>query len=398
MNSNQTLQVLPEPAYLRRNNSGKYVTPAGDFPSVTTLLDRFDKPHLRNWYAKTTALDCLGWFQKFKAGDIDLAELETRLADWSTRMRAPEAIRDRAGNIGSLAHHALYVHAALDQEWSSDEDLTGWLVAEARGLGVLDRVEEGGNIIPAGEWEIQQLAEAACPFARSALNWVADWKPRWEVLGLEAYVVNEEFGYAGTMDSLAWVSLNIPDRLEKSRTADALRALRREATRIMAETGNESPSWYDVSTNSVLIQIDFKTSKAIRESFALQIEAYSRSEYMLVLTLEDWPEYERVTLEQRQAYKVPMLQVAASAILHVRPETEDEKVPGSHLYAYPKSDGAWHAFSSLCDVVAWHEHPDRPARVKATKPPEPPKRTTVQPFPGAPAPTNQTQLATGAAI
>lgn len=390
MNLQNPTQVLPEPAYLRRNESGKYATPAGQFNSVTTYLDRFDKPYLRNWYAKVVAQAALELFERFQDGHLDLTEYAAKMADWQTLMRAPEAIRDRAGHRGSLTHHAIYAAALLDETWPTDAELLDWLTAEGRGLGLLDRVKKDGSVELASAMQYAELAEESLPFVRSALAWIGIWQPRWETLGLEAYVVNETYEYAGTMDSMAWLSLNIPQGQEKSKTADALRALRAECNRMMAESGTESPSWYDPTTNSILVQIDFKTSKAIRDTFALQIEAYSRAQYIVLMSPEELPEYEKVTLEGRQAYKVPMMEVAASAILHIRPEGEEADSTGTHLYAFSKSDGAWHALVSLIDLVRWSENPDRPARVKHVKPPEPPKRTTVQAFPGAPASTPAT--------
>ena len=359
--------VLPPPTtvlpfYARRDEKGYYTTPDGKFMSVTTILGFMSKgDYLNNWYAKMAAQDCLQQATWFEDDTIDLATFVERIKDWGTRMKAAERERDRKGRIGSLAHHALY-HSSLGLEFVDHGHLLGWLIREAKQLQLLTTVTEEGEVIEGAANDYQRLASEALPYAINALAWVKKYQPVWDVVGLEAMgakVLMEAegdipaVGYAGTLDSIAYVQ---PARFldDRSPTGSAMRALH-----------ELYPDQQDVR-----VQIDFKTSNSISDTFAWQVEAYSNFDYILA---ED-PEGDAVLNGKRMTRFDPGT-IQANCILHIKPDSD------CNLLAYPRSERIYEGFLSLLDAVNCITDPKRPKPMKSKLPPKekaPPKRTTVR--------------------
>ena len=346
--------------YKQRNKDGKYTTPDGEFMSVTTILSYLSKgPYLNNWYAKQAALDCYQQVVWYEDGTIDLTTLITRLKDWPTRMKAAERERDRKGRIGSLVHHALY-SSSTGLEFVDMEHLEGWLLREAKGLKMLDTLDEETGLVTEGEHnDYQRLAADALPYSVNALEWVKKYQPRWEMVGLEAMgakvLVPAEgeipsVGYAGTLDSIAW--LRPKDFLtEKGKTGNAMRALH---------------ALYP-DQEEVRVQIDFKTSNSISDTFVWQIEAYAEFDYILAENAEG----DAILNGKRMAHYDPG-QIQANCILHIKADEDCD------LLAYPRSERVYEGFLSLMDAVNVLTDPKKPKPMRLKLPPKekaPPKRT-----------------------
>lgn len=221
--------LAPTPAYARRSDEGYYTWDGVKYPSVTTILDVAPGKHLMPWYAKMAAKESADLVVLYEAGELPLNAALTDVKAWEYRMRAPERYRDRRGNIGSLVHHALY-HKALGSLFApTPEAFLEWLAAEAGSLQLLGPETDGA--------ELRRLAAEAYPKAVRAVDWVDKEKPDFESIGLEACVVSEEHGYAGTLDAIA--------RLGGKR-----------------------------------LVLDFKTSSRISDSFRFQVEAYRRADFI----------------------------------------------------------------------------------------------------------------------
>jgi hypothetical protein len=357
-----TLEPTIIPHYARRDEKGYYTTPDGKFMSVTTILGFMSKgDFLNNWYAKMAALDCVQQSEWFENDVIDLPTFVERIKDWASRMKAAERERDRKGRIGSLAHHALY-HSSLGLEFNSNEDLMNWLMYEAKHLQLLTTISQDGEITEGAANDYQRLAIEALPYAVNALAWVAKYEPRWDVVGLEAMgakVLMEAegdipaVGYAGTLDSIAYLQ---PAKFldDRSPTGNAMRAL------------------HELYPNDqeVRVQIDFKTSNSISDTFAWQVEAYSNFDYILA---ED-PEGDAVLNGKRMTRFDPGT-IQANCILHVKPDND------CNLLAYPRSERIYEGFLSLLDAVNCITDPNRPKPMRSKLPPKEkpaPVRTTVR--------------------
>lgn len=196
------------------------------FTSVTTILGGgIPKPALVNWAAKRVAevaVDKQVVWSKMDRRDEKV--------DWLKR--GPYREKEAAGVQGTAVH-----------DW-----------AEKFALGLPVTVEG----LPAEQQ----------PYALSFLQFVHDFKPRWEMS--EASVYNREYGYAGTLDTLMYVE----------RMGDGLGL------------------------------VDYKTSKGIYPEVVLQTAAYRRAEFV---GLADGTE-------------VPMPEVDWCACLHITP-TGYELVP-----------------------------------------------------------------------
>lgn len=325
---------------MRRNESGRYKTPSGEFLSVTNYLGYYDKGHLKPWYAKRAALDCVAQVELFQEGKIDLDECLARILDWPTRMRAAEVYRDHKGRIGSLAHHALY-HHALGLGWKGLGEMRDWLIFEGKKLGLL--LDEEGRLAPDNDY--RRLADAAAPYAMQAISWCAKYRPEWDMVGAEAMVVSDRYEYAGTMDSIAWLS-TATTSAENSATAAGLRMLGEQ-----------------LGKDRVRVQIDFKTSNSLQDTYQLQTEAYANADYIVMVD------------DEGQA-RHPIGDLDAIGILHVG--TED-----AQLHIYPRSDAAFEAFLGLKSCVDFLLNPDKPLKAPraAAKQPAAPVKTTVRSAP-----------------
>lgn len=211
-----------------------------EFVSVTTILSGgIPKPALKPWGEKLVATTAVEKIDIWK--DMTPAEA----IDWLKR--APFRETDRAAVQGSDIH-----------DWC-EKFVLGQSLA------------------------VQDVEEAKRPYLDGFLSFLAEWKPRYEMT--EATVYNRSIGVAGTLDFLAWLSL------------DHLTALHMPAE-WLDETVERSPD------GEVLMLGDIKTGKGVYSEVSLQLAAYRLAEFV---GLPDGTE-------------APMPRVAGCLVLHLTPK------------------------------------------------------------------------------
>ena len=290
--------------FASRNNSGKYTWRGVEHPSVTKVLDQFGSDILRTWYAKMTAVECAETLQKGLDGILVKDEAISAVLDWQSRMTAPLRYRDHRGRIGTLTHHYLYERAI--GVVITDDVL--WMHDSIDQLGLAKH--EG-----CGDGYATTLAQAAEPYIMASARWLDTYKPEFEMIGMEAMVVNETHGYAGRMDAIM--------RFRKDKWP-----LR------------ETWLW---DGPSVRLTGDFKTSKAISPTYGAQIEAYRNAEFIGLI-------------EDESENQVEMTD--GCAIIHIKPDT------GAHILNYPPSPELFEAFCCMRYVYGVFENMPAPAKVK----------------------------------
>lgn len=230
-----------------RGRTYKWVT-GETFDSVTTILSGgIPKPALKAWGERLVAETAVKRLEQWQGMTAQEA------VDWLKR--APFRETDRAAIQGSDVH-----------DWCEKHVL-------GVGLSVDDLKED----------------DPKRPYLEGFLSFLAEWKPRYEMT--EATVYNRKIGVAGTLDFLAWLSL------------DHLTALHMPGN-WLDETFEPRP------TGEVLMLGDIKTGKGVYGEVALQLAAYRLAEF---IGMPDGTE-------------VPVPKVAGCVVLHLTP-TGYELVP-----------------------------------------------------------------------
>jgi hypothetical protein len=156
------------PALARSRPYGRcYLDPVTgtEYPSVTTILKLLAKPALETWKHKQIAATAI------LLGDLSAAVEEQGINEVLAHLvEAPDRIGQAAANRGTEVHH--------------------YAEAVARGTA------------------LPEVGEEAADYLASFHRFVAEWKLEW--VDVEATVVNDEVGYAGTLDAWAFVRLG-PD-------------------------------------------------------------------------------------------------------------------------------------------------------------------------------------------
>ncbi len=355
------------PVYARRNDTGFYTWDGKQYRSVTTFLSHYSSgEHLLFWSAKMAAQDCELQLDRLDRGELAQEEAFAAIRNTGMRMRAAVRYRDFKGNVGSLVHHAIY-HQSLGLTFETPEAIELWMEAEARKMRLLDTVdEETGDVSIGSDGDYSHMAQFAVPYFTSQTTWRNIWQPRFEMVGLEACIVSEKFGFAGTMDGI--VEMEVPDEAsEKGNTSTGrfLRAVRElQAAKVLADPLDPCVDRY--CDNVVRLIIDFKTSKSISDTFRMQMEAYSRADFIGVMPGPGQPEPLQYAIGD----------VDGLAILHMKPDGT------CVLLGWPPSDRVWHGFLGLMDCVDSLADDKAPLRVARTPKPAPtPKRLTAQEVP-----------------
>lgn len=209
------------------------------FTSVTTILSGgIPKPALKAWGERLVAETAVA------KRDVWDGMTDQEAVDWLKR--APFRETDRAAVQGSDIH-----------DWAEK------YVLAPQSLSVDDLAE----------------GDPKRPYLAGFLSFLAEWEPRYEMT--EATVYNRRWGYAGTLDFLAWLD------------CQHLAAL-------------DLPSGWltDDPAGEVLVLGDIKTGKGVYGEVGLQLAAYRHAEF---IGLPD-------STEQ------PMPPVAGCVVLHLTPK------------------------------------------------------------------------------
>lgn len=345
--------------YAPRNDQGFYTWAGEQYRSVTTYLGYFSPgEHLLFWYGKMAAGDCALQLDRVDRGELSLEEGHAAIRNIGMRMRAGERYRDFKGNIGTLVHHAAYAEA-FGTELTTREEAEAWMLADGVKSGLLDSIDEKtGEVIPGSHGDYERLAIAAAPYHDLRRQWVKNWNPAYLMSGHEACIVNRQHRYAGTLDTICDLEVPAADHpLANTLTGRYLRLLGEK-------TGKKT----------VRIIKDFKTSTSISDTFAFQVEAYARAEFIGVWPGPGSPDAQQIAIGDFDGI----------AVLHIKPDPSSPSGGSCELVGWEPSERRFHAFLGLMDMVdAFLDTDDsKPLRAaRITKEKAPPKRTTEQPCP-----------------
>lgn len=237
-----------------------------EFGSVTTLLGNLPKDRLIKWTAKMVA-ECAAEYAWVRDAFGDAIAIDY----WS---RAGERFRDMAGERGTLVHDvaedgASIIHAAADE-----------LLA---GHGVPARFVEQANV---------------APYVRALQKFFADW-PGIEPIWTEVTVFSRRFGYAGTLDFIAYVP------------------------------------------GLGLILGDWKSSRLTHASMSMQLAAYRWADYGIV-----------------DGRRIPLPQVQAAYIVHLMPGEE-----GDGAYELVPADSSFDIVEDIFPAMHSVRRHDRPSKI-----------------------------------
>lgn len=183
--------------------------------SVTTIIGGgLPKPALTYWAAKMVAERAVDHAEKID----DWVRNEEYDEAFDFLKRAPNAMRDKKADIGTVVHAALEAYTSgIPQEENLDEAL-------------LERNRR---------YTEKQIRQAH-GYYKAGLAFLTEWKP--QVLFTECPIFSAEYGFAGTADEVG--DIDIPER------------------------------------GIVPAIVDFKTGKEIYNEMGLQLSAYSRGEFI----------------------------------------------------------------------------------------------------------------------
>lgn len=313
---NAVAQEPVAPMYGLRNEDGHYTWGGQLLPSVTTIIKEIAGEHLLMWYGKMAATECAEMIARRDRDEITADECDHAILDWQTRMTAAVRYRDRKAAIGSLMHHAHY-ERALGRD--IEGDLVGFLEYKAVDLKLA--------VLKEGESEeefrsyVRSLALHAEPYALCAFRWMDDFLPEYEMVGLEAAVISETHGYAGTQDLVATFKKSIWEKY--------LQWL-----------------W---EGDTVMLAGDLKSSNSLDvPKVRLQLEAYRNAEFIGLMEL---------------GQSHPIIHSAGSLAVHVRPQQK------AAVHAWLPCEDTFESFLALRQVYGYlHEMPKPNAAKRARKP------------------------------
>lgn len=361
--------------YAKRNSEGMYTWAGVQYPSVTTILGYAKGDHLLKWYGKMASMRCKAHlveagiiepdpsdraFWEFCSGltprSTTREQAVHEISDWKKNMVEAERYRDHKARIGSLTHHAIYEHAMGVR--IPESDMIDYLIHQATTLRLLNK-DDDPEFQPTYAM-LETLAGSAHAYVASAIEWIEQAQPEWEMVGLEAVVVHpyddEGIGFAGTIDSIF--------TLHKSKYR------------------SETTPWQDSWGSKRIFAGDVKTSNSLASSVVKQIEAYRHCPFIGLMAT---------------GVEVAMPSTDGVAAIHVGPHpkyaglqdefgTLDSKTKqlGTRLHTWAPSEEQWQGFRGLCRYVLseLEKNPAEGSRRKSEpKPYEPPKRTTARKAP-----------------
>lgn len=192
------------------------------------------------------------------------------LKAWGERLVAETAVKRRDQWDGMTDQEAV--------DWLKRAPFRETDKAAVRGSDIHDWCEQ--FVLAPQQQSIDDVDETKRGYLEGFLSFIAEWKPRYEMT--EATVYNRRWGYAGTLDFLAYLDC------QHLASLDLL------------------PGWVDCDLGSgeVLVLGDYKTGKGVYGEVACQLAAYRHAEF---IGLPDGTEQ-------------PMPEVAACVVLHLTPK------------------------------------------------------------------------------
>lgn len=345
------MTILPSDVYAPPGDREIFYT-IGErkFVRVTEVTGLITGQHLLAWYAKMAAQKAASWlvqgglFPSDADVDADLYKFTEEQAyrmmekeeairealDWKSNMKEAERFRDeraRVGQLGHIWHH----HFALGKAPASHETLD-WLTEKALSGSFLpaDMVERFESNQVGREKVAHDHAVQAYERVRTLHKWFEDYRPEYHAVGMEAVVVNEDEGYAGTCDG--WARFN---RRHWSQHRD----------------------WPWPGEPEMDVLIDLKFTKQMPHMVLPQMCAYRGCPYLLMTG-----EMQVIDL-RKESFTWP---TEGAACIHVRPDAPvNMKVWTNGEY---QLDDCYDAcFLSLLDLWRWTQEKPSPARTRARR-------------------------------
>lgn len=294
-----------EPEYASAGD-GKYYTWAGrKYPRVTSILAVAPGEHLMAYHAKVAALRAAAplihagllvptsqpsaRYLEFDALDewddvpnmdaaaaLDtMAQLERYVdceamkmlsqeeaiamaCDWRSNMNEPFRYRDHKGRIGHVAHWA---KADIAMGLRTSEPNVEYLASLTAAKmvwpeEVVQRYEDLGKTV---DDMTLDLAHHALPHALNVWEFVQLYRPEYEMIGVEAVVINRDEEYAGTLDEIAIYRKDI------------------------WQDQNQGKWPFDHGVRRARLIGDLKTSNHLANSVRFQLAAYAKASFIGVM-------------------------------------------------------------------------------------------------------------------
>ncbi len=173
------------PRNARLTESGRlYAFKGRDYPSVTSILSAYPKPHLMAWYARMAAAEAMRLMRTYSASK------DAILAAMGEAVLAHEATKTH-----QTRHRRTCDFVADAEKWIANAPIRYRDAAGARGTATHEAAERDDDIA--------DVPENAKKRYESYRAWVDLYEPR--MLAKEFQLVNTTDGYAGSADFIAEV-------------------------------------------------------------------------------------------------------------------------------------------------------------------------------------------------
>lgn len=288
-----------EPMYSPAGDKSYYIWNGRKFPRVTKILEAAPGTGLMHYHGMMAALSAAGALvhgglyvpkaapndartdfepdlDQIDQDDADFHELQAQLeqyvnaqairplshaeaismaCDWQNNMKAADRYRDHKGRIGSVAHYCKH-------------DLAMGIRTQIPDVDYLMGIASSKNVVPDyvfaryemlgkdREAVIRELAFDALPHALNVWDFIEDFRPEYEAVGLEAIVVNTKAEYAGSLDDYAWYRKSV------------------------WQEANDGKWPFDPGVNRALVLGDLKTSNKLARSARFQMAAYAKATFI----------------------------------------------------------------------------------------------------------------------
>jgi hypothetical protein len=345
--------TLEIPYYARpKGNEKFYIWEGRELVRVTHVLDQAPGHHLMPWYGKQAALKCAsyliacGILPPEPSGDREQEAIATLMEfcgqvekitkeeaikaifDWRSNMIEAERYRDHKGRIGSVTHHALFLHAMGDRVPRAELEEYLQMIATDLRRGLWQAKYEKDTTYEVTEEMTAELARLALPYVLSVFEWIERAQPRWRMIGQEAMVVNLTLGYAGSKD---WEA-----DFEK---------------RIWLQSEEYLGKWPASDAPEFNGNGDLKTSNSLADFVKLQLEAYENAEFIGLVADGSRHVNGRST-------KIMALHCGPHRdYAEIRDEFgvlgQKAGLVGAKLYTRDPDPSAWAAFQGLLNLFNW---------------------------------------------
>lgn len=270
---------MTQPILARSNpNTGdrEYVNPDGDvFLGVTTILSGLPKPYLIKWAAKVVAETAAYIIEDAISEAWAEDDIGQEFVNWNSCLVSDYLTLDGDFDTDEFAEDLKHAY-----EW--ERDAAGTLGDEVHDAAEdIMGVSKGNGAIARAYYDDKRYAYSK--EAAKRLNHFVTWLEENEVkpLAMECTLYNDTYGYAGSSDLCAVV-------------------------------------------NGVTRWIDYKTSKQLDPSTALQLAAYSRGEYVAVKESDGSITRHPMPVEYSPDVKAAVLHLQSTQARFIEADISDE--------------------------------------------------------------------------